>query len=39
MSPIGPVVDIARGLVREVERTQLRARRGIELIEIGRAHV
>ncbi|MCZ4588237.1 alpha/beta fold hydrolase [Rhodococcus opacus] len=32
MSPIGPVVDIARGLVREVERTQLRARRGIELI-------
>ncbi|BDH56536.1 alpha/beta fold hydrolase [Tsukamurella sp. PLM1] len=32
MSPITPVWDVARGLVREVERTQLRARRGIDLI-------
>ena len=33
MSPAGlPGLDVARAIKREVERTQLRARKGIELI-------
>ncbi len=32
MNPVGSALDAARDIVREVERTQLRARRGIKLI-------
>ncbi|KQT93514.1 hypothetical protein ASG49_00385 [Marmoricola sp. Leaf446] len=32
MKPVGSAIDAARGIRREVERTQLRARRGIGLI-------
>ena len=32
MNPVGPAFDAARGIKREVERTQLRARKGIKLI-------
>ena len=32
MIPVGPAMDAARGIIREVERTQLRARKGIKLI-------
>jgi polyhydroxyalkanoate synthase len=32
MIPVGPALDAARGIKREVERTQLRARKGIKLI-------
>ena len=32
MNPITPALDAARGIRREVERTQLRARKGIKLL-------
>ncbi len=32
MNPVGPALEAARGIKREVERTQLRARKGIRLI-------
>ena len=32
MKPVGTTLDAARGIAREVERTQLRARRGIKLV-------
>ncbi len=32
MTPVGAALDAARGVKREVERTQLRARRGIKLV-------
>lgn len=32
MNPVGTAIDAARGIRREVERTQLRARKGIKLI-------
>ena len=32
MTPLGQPLDVARGIAREVARTQLRAKRGITLI-------